>query len=329
MNPGIKILLALLFISGAVFFILQFSSLGELSLENPTKANISSSEEVKLYAVGDIMLDRKVEYMINRFGGGDFRFPFLKIKEKLEKADVLFGNLESVISDKGERVGSIYSFRAELKALEGLEYAGFNVLSLANNHMLDYQRVALEDTMLRLKEQGIEYVGAGFDADEAFSVKIKEVKGVKIGFLAYTNLGPAFWRARLENGTGLAWIDQASFPYLRENIKEAKKKVDVLIVSLHAGTEYALEPTYFQKDFAYLCIEQGADLVLEHHSHVVQRIEKYKSGWIAYSLGNFVFDQGFSEKTMETVILKVVIENKEIKEVVSEKVKMNPFFQPE
>jgi len=328
MNPGVKIFLALLLVAGAAFFVLELTST-EVSLENPTRANIIIPSQVKLYAVGDIMLDRGVEYMINRFGDGDFRFPFFKIKEKLREADILFGNLESVISDKGEKVGSIYSFRADIQALEGLKYAGFNVLSLANNHMFDYQRVALEDAMLRLEEQGIEYIGAGFNAKEAFSVKIKEVKGVKIGFLAYTNLGPVFWRAKLENGTGLAWIDRNSFSYLKENIKEAKEKVDVLVVSLHAGVEYALEPTQFQEDFAHLCIEQGADLVLVHHPHVVQRIEKYKQAWIAYSLGNFVFDQGFSEKTMESIILKVIIENKKIKQVVAEKVKLNPFFQPE
>ena len=105
------------------------------------------AEEIKLFAVGDIMLDRGVEYMVRRYNGGDFIFPFLNIKKELDNSDILFGNLESVISDKGERVGSIYSFRADIDSVAGLKYAGFDIVSLANNHMFDYQSIALEDTM--------------------------------------------------------------------------------------------------------------------------------------------------------------------------------------
>jgi len=284
--------------------------------------------EINLFFVGDIMLGRGVEYMINKQGKGDFKFSFLKIASELQKSDILFANLEGPISDRGVRVGSIYSFRFKPEAIDGLVYGGFDILSLANNHMLDYQRIALEDTMNILKENNIDYIGAGFNKEEAFSLKTKEIKNTKIGFLAYTNLGPENWKAG-EKNSGMAWISENDIGEIAEDIKKSKKEVDVLIISLHAGEEYEENPTSFQTSFAMNCIENGADLVVGHHSHVVQKIERYNDGWIAYSLGNFIFDQGFSEETMKSIILKVVIKNKKIKEISSEDIKINKYFQPE
>jgi poly-gamma-glutamate synthesis protein (capsule biosynthesis protein) len=274
------------------------------------------------------MLDRGVEYMVNKEGKKDFRFSFLKIADELKKSDILFGNLEGPISDNGLKVGSIYSFRFKPEAINGLLYADFDILSLANNHMLDYQRIALEDTMKILKENNIDYVGAGLNKEEAFSLKIKQVKDTRIGFLAYTNLGTKNWQAGNEN-SGMAWINENDITEVIEYIKKAKEEVDVLIISLHAGEEYAENPTNFQISFAQDCISSGADLVIGHHPHVVQRIEQYKDGWIAYSLGNFVFDQHFSKETMESIILKVVVEDKKIKKVYSEDIRINEYFQPE
>jgi len=288
----------------------------------------SNDSEINLFFVGDIMLGRGVEYMINKEGRGDFKFPFLKIANKPKESDILFANLEGPISDKGVRVGSIYSFRFKPEAVDGLIYGGLDILSLANNHMFDYQNVALENTMKILKENNIDYIGAGFNKEEAFSLKIKEIKNTKIGFLAYTNLGPENWKAG-ERNSGIAWIGENDIGEVIGYIEKAKEKIDVLIISLHAGEEYKKNPTPFQASFAESCIENGADLVIGHHSHVVQRIEKYKDGWIAYSLGNFVFDQGFSEETMKSIILKVIIKDKKIKEIFSEDIEINKYFQPE
>ena len=285
-----------------------------------------SKPKITVFAVGDIMLDRGVEYMINKEGKGDFKFPFLKIEKDLAKADILFGNLEGPVSDKGIKVGSIYSFRMDPKVIESLDYAGFDILSLANNHMLDYTRAALEDTMNRLEQEKIDYVGAGLEK-AAFSLKIKEVGDTKVGFLAYTDLGSKNWRAS-ENEIGMAWIDAEDIDEVKEDIKIAKDKTDVLIVSLHSGQEYISEPTDFKKEFGRACIEAGADVVLGHHPHVVQRVERYKQGWIAYSLGNFVFDQSFSKETMEGLLLEIVITNGRIEEVRERKVNISEFFQP-
>ena len=297
-----------------------------LSIEK--KQESSNNSEISLFFVGDIMLGRGVEYMINKEGKGDFRFPFLEIADELKKSDILFANLEGPISNKGIKVGSIYSFRFNPKAIEGLIYADFNILSLANNHMLDYQRIALEDTMNLLKENNIDYIGAGFNKKEAFSLKIKEIKDTEIGFLAYTNLGSENWKAG-EKNSGMAWINEDDIGKVTEDIKKAKEKVDVLVISLHAGEEYKKNPTPFQISFAESCIENGADLVIGHHPHIIQEIKRYEDGWISYSLGNFIFDQGFSEETMKSIILKVTIEDKKIKTVSFENIKINEYFQPE
>jgi len=295
---------------------------------------------ITLILVGDIMLDRGVEYMVKKEGKGDFRFPFLKIADELKGANLLFGNLEGVISDKGIKVGSIYSFRVNPEAIEGLSFAGFNVLSLANNHAFDYTREALEDCLTKLNNTGIDYVGAGFTENEAYSPLIKKIKGTKIAFLAYTNLGPETWKAD-EKNSGIAWVSEKDFEKIKKDIENAKSQVDILIVSLHSGEEYSNEPTLFQIEFSKMAIDAGADLIVGHHPHLIQRNEKYpekkseisngasKNGWIFYSLGNFIFDQGFSEKTMRGQILKVLIENGKIKEIIPKQIKINKFFQPE
>ena len=256
--------------------------------------------------------------------------------------------MEGLISDKGTKVGSIYSFRNDPKTIEGLTFAGFDVISLANNHAFDYGRAALEDTFLRLKTAGvdehsfistrrsarvIDYIGAGLNENEAFSPIIKEINGsigspqVKIAFLAYTNLGPETWKATAEN-SGIAWISEKNFERIKGEIENAKSKADILIVSLHSGEEYLSEPTQFQIEFSKAAIDSGADLVVGHHSHVVQSMEKYGDGWIFYSLGNFVFDQSFSEETMRGQIIKILIEDDKIKEVILINIKINKLFQP-
>ena len=286
---------------------------------------IQKEKATEIIFVGDIMLDRGVKYMVERQGKRDYKFPFLKISDYLATSDILFGNLESVISDKGNKVGSIYSFRASPEALEGLTYAGFDVVSVANNHIFDYGREAMEDSFLRLKASKIDYAGGGFSESEAYSPVIKEVNGLKIAFLAYTNLGSPHWAAK-EEKSGIAWLSQES---MQEDIKEVKDKADLIIVSFHYGDEYTLKPNPWQVLISRAAIDAGADLVIGHHPHVVQPYEQYKQGYIFYSLGNFIFDQGFSEETTKGQIVEVLIEDKKIKEVIPKEIKINDYFQPE
>jgi poly-gamma-glutamate synthesis protein (capsule biosynthesis protein) len=334
-NKKIKSLYSWLFIFSSIVLFLVFLNQKIVEFEYGfiqfNRANIvfnrfeEDKKPIILFFIGDIMLDRGVKYMIEKKGAGDYRFPFLKIKSELEKADILFGNLEGPISDKGTKVGSIYSLRSDQKSIEGLTFGGFDVLSLANNHIFDYGIEAMEDTLLRLKEADIGYIGAGFSEIEAYSPLIKEINGTKIAYLAYTNLGSEYWGAKGEM-SGISWLKEDR---VRDDIRKAKENSDIVVVSFHYGTEYQKQPNSFQESISRLAIDSGADLVVGHHPHVVQPIEKYNQGYIAYSLGNFVFDQGFSKETMNSILLKVLVSDKKIREINSLDIKINEYFQPE
>jgi len=286
----------------------------------------TGEEQATLLFVGDIMLDRGVEYYIEK-NGGDWRFPFLNIADFLQKADLVFGNLESVISDKGEKQGSIYSFRADPRSLEGLVHAGFDALSVTNNHSLDYGMEALLDSISRIESQGIATLGAGINKEAAQKLFIRETQGTKIGMLAYTNTGSPLWEVG-DTTFGVSWVDEHNLAEFSQRIKDAKKEVDILVVSIHFGEEYQKEPSSIQELIAKTTVGAGADLVIGHHPHVVQPVEQYQQGWIAYSLGNFIFDQGFSKETMEGLLFEVIIEDKKITRVSPRPVHLNYLFQP-
>jgi gamma-polyglutamate biosynthesis protein CapA len=315
----------ILFISACFLtnsFSVQFDFSEEKDLIN------QQSEPIKIILVGDIMLDRGVDYMVKKHGNNDFEFPFLETADYFVQADIVFGNLESVISDQGFKVGSIYSFRANPESIKGLKFSGFNVLSLANNHAFDYTRTALENCLQRLKENEINYLGAGFDKKQAFSPIIKEINQTKIGFLAYTNFGSESWQAT-EQRSGIARISEKDFDEIKQNIKKFKQETDFLIVSLHAGEEYTQELTDFQVNFSRTAVKAGADVIVGHHPHVVQKHEQYEQGWIFYSLGNFIFDQSFSQETMTGQIVEIIIQDKQINQINLLKTEINQYFQPE
>ena len=287
--------------------------------------NFDQENSIYLYLTGDVMLDRGVEHSIKK--KKNWKWPFLKIKDDLDKADVLFGNLESQISDKGYNVGSKYSFRAEPEAIETLLYADFDILSLANNHSVDYTKQALEDSLKRLEKEDIKTVGVGQNENQAYSFKIIKRKGNKIAFLAYSNFN-SYARAK-EGLFGTAYINWDNLDRIEKDIEKAKKESDIVVVSLHAGVEYAKEPSSFQKEFSQKAIEAGADIIAGHHPHVSQRDEKYKDGWIFYSLGNFLFDQSFSRETSLAKVGVVEIVNGKIKNVTSTTYFINNSFQLE
>ena len=315
------------------------ASLAPKSDLSKTKSDLGN--DITILFAGDIMLDRGIAFYIAQHN--DWKWPFLLIADTLQKADLAFGNLESVISDKGENLGSIYSFRASPKTIEGLVFAGFDVLSVANNHSMDYGIEAFADSVSRLKQAGIVPVGIELFsaiAENNSKLEIRKIKGTKFGFLAYTNLGSPLWRAT-QTTSGVAWVDEYTIEDFQNTIRAAKEQSDVLAVSVHFGEEYQTKPSYMQKFIAESAVDAGADIVIGHHPHVVQLIEpegsseperpieQYKNGWIAYSLGNFVFDQGFSSETMEGLLLEVKIKEKQITQVISRVIRMNSSFQPE
>jgi poly-gamma-glutamate synthesis protein (capsule biosynthesis protein) len=255
-----------------------------------------------MLAAGDIMLDRDVKKVGLQKG---WEHIFAEVAPRIRQADLAFANLESPIGDKGHFINM---FQAPPEAIKGVAYAGFDVVSLANNHTLDYHHAGMFETMRLLEEHKIDWVGAGNNIHEARAPLIKEVNGVRVGFLAYTEMWfiharePISWEGT-EDEPGVA---PARLDIIVEDVGKLRSNVDCVIVTIHWGKEYIHEPTPEQKRLARAAIDAGADLVLGHHPHVLQGIEFYKKGVIAYSLGNFVFDLNLP-KTWETMILEFTL----------------------
>ncbi len=283
---------------------------------------------VTLLFGGDVMLARSVAKQIGE--SGDPRFPFLEIASTTRGADIAFANGEGTISSRGRNQGSAYSFRADPSVVSGLVFAGFDVLSLANNHIWDWGRDALVDTVSNLNTAGIETVGAGNGEDGANRPVVENVRGTRVGFLAYTTLYPESLEARGDR----AGISSFSVERAVRAVTDLKKEAGIVVVSMHWGEEYKTSSSAEQKEIAHALGDAGASLVIGHHPHVTQEVEKYRSPvtgkdtWIAYSLGNLVFDQPFSRETMESFLLEVIVRGSEVRSVREIPVVVNARFQP-
>ncbi len=278
--------------------------------------------EVTLGFVGDMMFDRGVKTSVFKNFGGDFS-KTLEEAGMLEKPDIMFGNLEGPVSDKGRNVGSKYSFRFDPVIPTVLKDAGFDIVSFANNHVGDWSDEAFLDTLGRLEEANLLYTGAGETYEEALTPVVIERSGMKIGFLGSSDVGPEWMKATPEK----PGIILAGDPNLLKEIEKAKEGVDFLVVSVHWGDEYKPHNTR-QEMLAHKMIDAGADIVVGHHPHVAQDVEEYKGGLIIYSLGNFVFDQYFSEETMQGMFAEVTLGEDGIVDHKETIFKINPEYQP-
>lgn len=220
----------------------------------------------------------------------DWRYPFLKIAEITKNSNITFGNLEAPFLDNCPTTSTGMIFCAPPQAIEGLKFAGFNVLSITNNHILNYGQKGLEQTKKILSNFNILYIPLSSSNN---NLTIKQYNNLTFGFLSF---------------------DLVTYPNLPvvKVVQENTNKVDVLIVSLHWGTEYAKNPSSWQKDLAHQIIDSGARIIIGHHPHVTQPTEEYNNGLIFYSLGNFVFDQSWSEETKKGKIAKIIFEGNKI-----------------
>ena len=295
-----------------------------LDFSDQKKKLPQASEEVSLIAVGDISFSRGVERMVKK--QKDLNYPFLKIRDYLKSADLVFGNLETPITEGPEIPDFEMVFRSNPGTEQTLKQAGFSVLSLANNHTPNFGEQGLKDTFNYLAEVGIKFVGAGNNEQEANQPVYIETKGIKFAFLAYndTDIVPASYEAA-NSHAGTAFMRTEK---MAEAVKEAKQKTDFVIISMHAGIEYTDKPNDSQVNFAHAAIDAGADLVIGHHPHVVQTMEKYKGKYIFYSLGNFVFDQPQSQETKEGLAIKVYFAKDGINKISLLPVVMENLVQP-
>lgn len=255
-----------------------------------------SDASVVLMFTGDNLLGGRMEEAILRNGE---QYPYAKVSKVLRDADLLFGNLECPITTyphatPGKSAESIeqkrdFVFKASPRhAARILKDAGFDVLSLANNHAMDYQAQGLTQTIEELKRLGIVPVGAGRSLQEASSARIVSRGGVRMGFLAYSMIVP-LQSAASSNAAGInahrKWFSDS----MATTIRQLRAKVDVVVVSYHWGKEGSYTPERYQVEVAKGAIEAGAQIVVGHHPHRIQGIEFHKGGVIFYSLGDFLF----------------------------------------
>ena len=329
------ILIFLVLLLGGSYYFYSFKNQGIVNNQNQDKEEFLEfllekeklprvDEEVSLIAVGDISYSRGVERIVR--GQNNIHFPFLKIQDYFKSADLVFGNLETPITPGSEVPALQMIFRSNPGTEEALKEAGFSILSLANNHTPNFGEKGLRDTFSYLDNVGIKYIGAGENEREAYQIVYFEEKGIKFAFLAYNDddVVPDFYEASADrSGTAFMRIEK-----MVEAVKEAKENADFVIISMHSGIEYVQKPNDSQINFAHTAIDAGADLIIGHHPHVVQTMEKYKGKFIFYSLGNFIFDQPQLEETRESLVLKVYFSKEGISKISLLPVVMENLAQP-
>lgn len=251
-----------------------------LSLLTPAFA---ADQEIIINAVGDIMLAGRWTADLRKAG---YDFPFARLKGELSSGDINLANLESPLARCGrEFTTKKFRFRGEPAVAPSLRRAGFNLVTLANNHSMDFGWPALEETRRYLRDAGIAWIGAGENLEQARRMALFTVRGKRVAFLGYSLTQPLeFFASPSRPGTAPGYSR-----LVVADVANARKQADYVIVSFHWGREASTTVQAYQRDTAHRAIEAGADVIIGHHPHVLQGVERYQRGIIFYSLGNFAF----------------------------------------
>jgi Bacterial capsule synthesis protein PGA_cap len=258
---------------------------------------------VVIEAVGDITFGEQVGTTIAQYGAA---YPWTYVARTLRAADITVGNLETAVSTRGVAVTKQYVFRGEASALRPIGgLAGFDVLTLANNHTVDYGPDALLDTIRSVRAAGIQSIGAGSDESQARRPAYVEAGGLRIAFLGYSDVNPLGFPAG-PSTAGTARADTAS---IATDVHAARRHSDVVVCFFHWGIELHPEPDSRQQLFAAACLNAGAKIVLGAHPHVLGPVTRpTPSTLVAWSLGNFVFPS--AGVTARTAILRMNVDRR-------------------
>jgi poly-gamma-glutamate capsule biosynthesis protein CapA/YwtB (metallophosphatase superfamily) len=312
---------------------------GQHPLRNPATYPLSMpgpappAKATTVAAVGDVMLARRVGQVMAR--ANDFAAPLRDAAERLAAADITTGNFEGTLARLGPPQQGNDSFGADPRAREALSLAGFDVVTLANNHLGDYGPQSLVETVRLLREGSFQTTGAGANLAEASTPVVVERDGVRFGFLAFDAIGetpaagadsPGAFRLRMQPRTG---------PLVAEDLEAVLAAVrglaaqaDIVLVAAHWGTQYTTELVPDQQLVARALVDAGAGVVLGGHPHWVQGAEMRGEALIAYSLGNFVFDMTFMRQTQESVILELTFWGPRLVAADFVPVRIGPNFAP-
>lgn len=266
----------------------------------PPPPRIPEPQRTTIVGVGDILLGRSLGKRMEE--AGDYALAFRRIAEELKAADIAAGNLEGPLCGEGPYPGEGMTFRVRPRAIESLQYAGLDVVSLANNHFADGGEKCMTFTLEALARAGIASAGAGRTYEEAHRAAIVERRGLRFAFLAYTYAA----RNDLPGATG-GVIAGRNPERVREDVARALAQAHAVIVLLHDGAEYTRSVAQETIEFARAAIDAGAAAVIGHHPHVPQRVEQHGQGWIFYSLGNFVFQQNTPPETRTGLMARLTL----------------------
>ena len=275
---------------------------------------------IQITAVGDMILACGVENLINRKGHD---YILKMVKPHINGNNIVIGNLECPISNIGLSNVNRGLVVARPNTLDVLTDVGFNAVSLANNHMMDFGISGLQDTIIELKNRNIDYAGAGLDEQSKKQPgKIAEYDNVTL--LSYYGKSK-----KNHGGTNGAEINR-----VLADIQKAKNENHLIIVMIHWGIYNRKLPQKYQVDFAHQMIDSGANLVLGSGPHVLQPVELYNGGVIAYSLGNFLFDHHTinnppNPDTQLSMMLKITFAKNTVKNVTIQPIYINNELRPE
>jgi poly-gamma-glutamate synthesis protein (capsule biosynthesis protein) len=226
--------------------------------------------------------------------------------DKIGEYDLMMVNLENAVTRSVDSVEKEFVFKMKHEFLPFFSKARISVVNCANNHTADFRTKGILETIQRLDSAGIKHVGIGRNLSEACRPVILTVNGIRIGFLGYGDIGSYI---ASKKRAGRAPLRKA---LILDNVKKLRSLVDFIIVNLHWGEELAKEPDSSQIVLAHQIVDGGADLIVGHHAHVLQGIERYHKKIIAYSLGNYIFGGNTKSTNSETAVLKVRFTQKEM-----------------
>jgi len=247
--------------------------------------NPNNKQTIIIGFTGDVMLGRLVDKTIDK---KDYAYPWGNMIVYLQKTDLNIANLETTLTKSSKKVPKVFNFKATPDRVEILKKGNINVVSLANNHSLDFGVEGLKETLKTLDNAKILHVGAGMNAHQANASVIVKKGGIKIGIIGFTDNEPE-WKAQ-ENKPGINYFKVGDITKVKEDIKNIRNQVDVLIATLHWGPNMRQRPSQEFKNFAHQMIDVGIDIIHGHSAHIFQGIEIYKNKLIMYDTGDFVDD---------------------------------------
>ena len=281
---------------------------------NTISAAQDSTTTATIAVVGDLMC-HSVQYEYSRVSADSFDFNpvYRLVKGYLSSVDFTYGNLETVTAGKDKAYSGYPRFNTPDSYIQALKNAGFNLLTTANNHALDRGEIGVLRTIKMLNKNGIHYEGTFSSQEDRDSIRIFNIKGIKVAFLAYS-YGT--------NGNKIPkdkpyLINLIHYEQMKNDIAKARESgSDIILVNLHYGTEYLRDPDKYEKNVVDSLKKYGADIIIGGHPHVIQPVSYFKpdnplldKGFVAYSMGNFFSNQRWRYSDAGVIITLTIEKN--------------------